>query len=183
MPSTRPIRVSLIAAVSRNGVIGRDGDMPWKLSTDLKRFKALTLGKPVIVGRKTFDSFGGRPLPGRPHVIVTRNPDFSYPGADVASSLDEAIAIAGTRAAELGSDEIYVLGGGQIYAEAIGIADTLRITHVDADIADGDTMFPAIDPALFDKVEEVAVPPGEKDSYATRFATYMRRSGRPTAAN
>ena len=175
---TKP-RISIIAAVSRNGVIGRDGDMPWKLSTDLKRFKALTLGKPVMVGRKTFDSFGGRPLPGRPHVIVTRNSDFHYEGADIASSLMEAIAIAGAKAAELGTDEIYVLGGGQIYAEAIKIADTLRITHVDADILDGDTVFPAIDPARFDKVEEVAVPAGEKDSYATIFATYVRR----TAAN
>lgn len=179
---TQP-KISLIAAVSRNGVIGRDGDMPWKLSTDLKRFKALTLGKPVIVGRKTFDSFGGRPLPGRPHVIVTRNPDFRYEGADVAASLTEAIAIAGERAAELGTDEIYVLGGGQIYAEAIAIADTLRITHVDADIPDGDTVFPAIDPAMFDKVEELAVPAGEKDSYATRFATYVRRDVPPAAAN
>jgi len=179
---TQP-RISLIAAVSRNGVIGRDGDMPWKLSTDLKRFKALTLGKPVIVGRKTFDSFGGRPLPGRPHVIVTRNPDFRYDGADVASSLSEAIEIARAKASELDTNEIYVLGGGQIYAEAIRIADTLYITHVDAEIPDGDTVFPAIDPTVFDKTEELAVPAGEKDSYATRFATYVRQGVRRTAAN
>lgn len=169
-------RLVLIAAVSRNGVIGREGDMPWRLSTDLKRFKALTSGKPVIVGRKTFDSFGAKPLPGRPHVIVTRNPDFRYDGVDVAASLGEAIEIAKHRAAENGADEIYVLGGGEIYAQAIGIADMLRITHVETQISDGDTFFPAIDPAVFEKVEEVAVAAGERDSYPTRFATYVRRS-------
>ncbi|CDN54378.1 Dihydrofolate reductase [Neorhizobium galegae bv. officinalis bv. officinalis str. HAMBI 1141] len=172
---SRP-RLVIIAAVSQDGVIGRDGDMPWRLSTDLKRFKALTLGKPVIVGRRTFDSFGGRPLPGRPHVIVTRNPDFHYDGVDVAASFDEAVEIAGRRAQETGSDEIFVLGGGEIYAQAIGIADMLRITHVETGISDGDTLFPAIDPDLFDKVEEIAVPAGEKDSYPTRFATYVRRA-------
>lgn len=169
-------RLILIAAVSRNGVIGRQGDMPWRLSTDLKRFKTMTLGKPVIVGRKTFDSFGSRPLPGRPHVIVTRNPDFRYDGADVAASLTEAIKIARHKAAESGADEIYVLGGGEIYDQAIEIADMLRITHVETEIPDGDTFFPAIDPAVFEKVEEVAVPAGERDSYPTRFATYVRRS-------
>lgn len=169
-------RLVIIAAVSQNGVIGRNGDMPWRLSTDLRRFKALTLGKPVIVGRKTFDSFGGRPLPGRPHVIVTRNPDFRYEGVDVAVSLDAALEIAGRRAGEVGADEIYVLGGGEIYAQAIKIADMLRVTHVETDISDGDTFFPAIDPAAFEKVEEVAVPVGEKDSYPTLFTTYTRRT-------
>ncbi|CAN7352330.1 dihydrofolate reductase [Neorhizobium sp. LjRoot104] len=169
-------RLVIIAAVSQNGVIGRNGDMPWRLSTDLKRFKALTLGKPVIVGRKTFDSFGGRPLPGRPHVIVTRNQDFRYEGVDAAVSLDAALEIAGRRAAEVGADEIYVLGGGEIYAQAITIADMLRVTHVETDILDGDTFFPAIDPAAFEKVEEVAVPAGERDSYPTRFTTYARRT-------
>ncbi|CDZ47561.1 dihydrofolate reductase [Neorhizobium galegae] len=169
-------RLVIIAAVSQNGVIGRDGDMPWRLSTDLKRFKALTLGKPVIVGRRTFDSFGGRPLPGRPHVIVTRNPAFHDDGVDVAASLDEAVEIASRRAQETGSDEIFVLGGGEIYAQAIGIADMLRITHVETEISDGDTLFPAIDPDLFEKVEEIPVSAGDKDSYPTRFATYARRT-------
>jgi dihydrofolate reductase len=169
-------RLVIIAAVSQNGVIGRDGDMPWRLSTDLKRFKALTLGKPVIVGRKTFDSFGGRPLPGRPHVVVTRNADFHYEGVDVAASLDQALKIAARRAGETGADEIYVLGGGEIYAQAIEIADVLHVTHVETEISDGDTVFPAIDPAVFEKIDEVAVPVGEKDSYPTRFATYARRT-------
>ncbi|MGK6316023.1 dihydrofolate reductase [Neorhizobium sp. DT-125] len=176
MTSVQSPHLVIIAAVSQNGVIGREGDMPWRLSTDLRRFKALTLGKPVIVGRKTFDSFGGRPLPGRPHVIVTRNSDFDDDGADVAASLTEAVEIARLKAVETGADEIYVLGGGEIYAQAIKIADMLRITHVETEITDGDTFFPAIDPAVFEKVEEVAVPAGEKDSYPTRFATYVRRA-------
>ncbi|MFB9947225.1 dihydrofolate reductase [Rhizobium puerariae] len=170
---TKP-RLVIVVAVSRNGVIGRDGDMPWKLSTDLRRFKAMTLGKPVIVGRKTFDSFGGRPLPGRPHVVVTRNPGFRYEGVDVAASFAEAVGVAGRKAAETGADEIFVLGGGEIYAEAIKIADLLRVTHVETDISDGDTVFPAIDPDIFEKIEEIAVPAGERDNYPTRFVTYRR---------
>ncbi|WP_117192552.1 dihydrofolate reductase [Rhizobium terrae] len=172
---TKPT-LAVIVAVSRNGVIGREGEMPWRLSTDLKRFKALTLGKPVIVGRKTFESFGGRPLPGRPHVIITRNREFSFDGVEVAESLRDAIRRAEHKAAETGADSIYVLGGGQIYAEAIGIADTLYVTHVETEISDGDTFFPAIDPSAFELIKEVFVPAGEKDNYPTRFATYRRRS-------
>lgn len=169
------VPVSIFVAVSRNGVIGRDGDMPWRLSTDLKRFKAMTLGKPMVVGRKTLDSFGGKPLPGRPHVVVTRQTDFAVAGAEVAASLEEAVARAQEIAAETGADEIGILGGGQIYAQAIALADRLYVTHVEADIEDGDTVFPAIDPAVFEKVDEILVPAGEKDSYPTRFATYHRR--------
>ncbi len=171
---TRP-RIDIIAAVSRNGVIGRNGDMPWKLSTDLKRFKSLTLGKPVIVGRKTFDSFGGRPLPGRPHVVVTRNRDFHPEGVDTAVSVDEALSVAGRKAAELGVGQIFVIGGGEIYSKVLPLADGLHITHVETEIADGDTFFPTIDATLFEKVEEIEVEAGERDNYPTRFVTYRRR--------
>jgi dihydrofolate reductase len=167
--------IAIIVAVSRNGVIGRDGDMPWKLSTDLKRFKTLTLGKPVIVGRKTFESFGGTPLPGRPHVVVTRNSDFAHEGVAVARSLSDALERARDLAATSGEDTVYILGGGQIYQDAIEFADLLQVTHVAADIPDGDTFFPAIDPVVFEKIDEVPVPQGERDTYATRFATYRRR--------
>ena len=173
------IPVVLISAVSDNNVIGRDGDMPWKLSTDLKRFKQMTLGKPVVVGRKTLESFGGRPLPGRPHVVVTRDPSRQVEGCHMASSLDEALLMARQIAAETGASEICVIGGGEIYRQAISCADALYITHVDAVIADGDTFFPTIDPAVFEKTEEVVVPAGEKDSFSTRFTIYHRR----TAAN
>ncbi|MGE6740774.1 dihydrofolate reductase [Allorhizobium pseudoryzae] len=173
------VPVVLISAVSENNVIGRDGDMPWKLSTDLKRFKQMTLGKPVVVGRKTLDSFGGKPLPGRPHVVVTRDPSRVVEGCRMAASVDEALEIARQIASESGAPEICVIGGGEIYAQAIGGADALLITHVETVIDDGDTFFPVIDPDVFETVEEVAVPAGEKDSFRTRFTSYRRR----TAAN
>jgi dihydrofolate reductase len=169
------VPVAIFVAVSQNNVIGRDGDMPWRLSTDLKRFKAMTLGKPMVVGRKTLVSFGGKPLPGRPHVVVTRNPDLRIEGAETASSLDAALEKAQAIAAQTGAEEIGILGGGEIYAQAIHLADRLYLTHVETDIVDGDTFFPALDPAEFEKVEEFAVPAGERDTYATRFAIYHRR--------
>lgn len=168
------IRIVIAVAAARNGAIGRDGDLPWKLSTDLKRFKQVTLGKPMVMGRKTFESIGSRPLPGRPHVIVTSNPDFRPEGVDVAPSLGAAIERARTLASETGVDEIIIAGGGEIYRQALPLADVLHVTHVEAEV-DGDTYFPVIDPAVFDKISEESVPSGEKDSHATRYAVYRRR--------
>jgi dihydrofolate reductase len=168
-------RVTIIVAVSENGVIGRDLDMPWKLSTDLKRFKAVTMGKPLIMGRKTFLSVGERPLPGRPHIIVSRNADYRPDGVDVVSSLDEALTLAKSKAAELGVDEVFVAGGGEIYRQAMAFADQLSVTHVAVKL-DGDTFFPEIDPAVFEKIEESAAPAGERDNYPVLFATYLRRA-------
>lgn len=170
------VPVSIVVAVSENGVIGRDGGMPWRLSTDLKRFKALTMGKPIVVGRKTLDSFGGKPLPGRPHVIVTRNSDFDLEGTVSAGSVDEALVIAQEVAADMGAEEVCVIGGGEIYRQAFDQADILYVTHVEATIPDGDTFFPAIDPQVFEKREETAYPAGEKDNFATRYVVYVRRS-------
>nr|AIA14472.1 Dihydrofolate reductase [uncultured bacterium]AIA14912.1 Dihydrofolate reductase [uncultured bacterium] len=166
-------RITLIAAVAENGVIGRDLDMPWKLSSDLKRFKALTMGKPMIMGRKTFLSVGERPLPGRPHIIISRNPDYRPQGVDVVSSLEDALSLAAAKAAELGVDEVFVAGGGEIYRQAMPFADQLSVTHVEVSL-EGDTFFPEIDPALFEKIDEVALPAGEKDNYPVRFTTYRR---------
>ncbi|MDI7863689.1 dihydrofolate reductase [Rhizobiaceae bacterium n13] len=164
--------VTFVVAVSSNGIIGRDGDMPWRLSTDLKRFKALTLGKPVIMGRKTFQSIG-KPLPGRPNVVITRDQGFAAEGIHITSSLGEAIALGKQLAAADGQDEICVIGGGEIFRQAMDLADILRVTYVEADV-EGDTSFPAIDRKVWQKGEEIAIPAGEKDSYATRFATYRR---------
>ncbi|MFZ2101821.1 MAG: dihydrofolate reductase [Oricola sp.] len=184
MSALRPI-VSVIVAVSRNGVIGRDGDMPWRLSSDLKRFKALTMGKPVIMGRKTFESIG-KPLPGRLNIVVTRNYDWDTDGAMRVGSLDAAIelATAWLESAEPDpdnpdeplADEIFIIGGGEIYAQAAAFADMLYVTHVEAEV-EGDTGFPPIDPDIWDVVEEEDVPAGEKDSFPTRFVTYERRAG------
>ncbi len=162
--------VALIAAVARNGVIGADNAMPWRLRTDLLRFRQLTLGKPVVMGRRTFQSLG-KPLAGRLNIVVTRQSGYAPEGVTVAPNLDAALARA---AAEAGpSGEVMVIGGGQLYAEAIGRADRLYITHVDA-APEGDTHFPTIDPAVWSAVSRQAVPAGEKDSAATEFVVYER---------
>ena len=133
------MRVNLIFARSRNGVIGRDGTMPWHLPEDLQHFKATTLGSPIVMGRRTFESIG-RPLPGRRTVVVTRNPAWAHPGCERAGSLDEAIGLCA------GSPELFVVGGAQLYAAAMPRADRLLLTEVDIDVA-GDTFFPPVDPA------------------------------------
>lgn len=168
-------KIVIVVAAARNGTIGRDGDMPWRLPSDLKRFKALTLGKPVVMGRKTFESIG-KPLTGRPNIVISRNPDYTVPGTISARSLDEALAIAESEAKALGVDEVCVIGGGEIYRQAIGLAGILHVTEVDAEI-DGDTRFPAIDPRVFGKIFEEVVPRGEKDSHPMRFTTWQRRNG------
>ena len=161
--------ISIHAAVAENGVIGRDGDMPWRLSSDLRRFKALTMGKPLVMGRKTWAALPKKPLPGRPNIVVTRDRDFAEEGAIVAHSLDEAVALAGDAA------EVCVIGGGEIYRLAMPLAGALHITHVLAE-PEGDTVFPPIDPLAWEQVEEEAVEAGERDSVATRYAVYRRRA-------
>lgn len=162
--------VTLVAAVTANGVIGRDGAMPWRLSSDLKRFKADTIGRPVIMGRRTFDSIG-KPLPERRNIVVTRNRQWRHPGVEPAASLAEALALAG---GDPSVSEICVIGGGDIFRDAMAVADRLRITHILAEI-DGDTYFPEIDPGVWQPESEIRVPKGERDSHDTRHVVYVRR--------
>lgn len=167
--------VSIHVAIAENGVIGREGGLPWRLSTDLKRFKADTLGKPVVMGRKTWESFPKRPLPERLNIVVTRDPSYRAEGAEVVASLEDALALARVRGRCMaGADEICVIGGGQIYAQALPLADKLHVTHVLASI-DGDTSFPSIDPATWRVVSSEDIPAGEKDSHPTRHVVYERR--------
>ncbi len=168
--------VSLIAAVARNGVIGADGAMPWRLSTDMRRFKELTVGKPVIMGRRTFATLA-KPLADRLNIVVTRQPKFAADGVETFPSLDAAIARAEEWAAARGADEVMVIGGGDVYAQAIGRADRLYITLVDAAPV-GDTHFPVIDPAHWVEASRLHVPAGAKDSAATDFVIYARRNTR-----
>jgi len=133
--------VTLIAAVAANGVIGRDNKLPWRLPDDLKHFKALTMGRPMIMGRKTWESLPGR-LPGRPHIVVTRNGDYRAEGAAVVDSLNAAIDAAGA------VDEVFVIGGAQLYGQALAIADQLQLTEIAADF-EGDTHFPHYDRSLW----------------------------------
>lgn len=165
--------VAIYVAIAENGVIGRDGGLPWRLSTDMKRFKADTMGKPVVMGRKTWDSFPKRPLPGRLNIVISRDESFRPEGALVAHSLADALALAedgrGTP-----DREIAIIGGGQIYRAAMPFADRLHVTHVMAEV-EGDTRFPEIDPAQWQIVESQDFPAGEKDSHATRYVVYHRR--------
>jgi len=163
-------RLSLIAAVAENGVIGDRQALPWRLSSDQKRFRRITMGKPVVMGRKTYEAIG-KPLPGRLNIVVTGQPDFAPEGTVVAPSLAAALDVA--RANAGADDEVMVIGGGEIYAAAIGGADRLYVTHVAA-APDGDTRFPAIDPAVWRTVSREAVPAGDKDSAASTFAIYER---------
>jgi dihydrofolate reductase len=167
--SAEPSTITLVAAVARNGVIGSDGGLPWHLPADLKHFKAVTLGHPMIMGRRTFESIG-RVLPGRRTIVVTRDPAWSAPpGVTVARSVDEAIEVAATGPEpETGDRAIMVVGGGEIYRQTLHRADRLEITHVEADVA-GDTSFPTIDPALW-RVSSRE----DADGYA--FVSYVRRA-------
>ena len=169
------VKIGIYVAIAENGVIGRDGGLPWRLSTDLKRFKATTMGKPVIAGRKTWESFPRRPLPGRPNIVVTRDAGYPAEGADVVTSLDDALALAKLKLEALpGLDEVCVLGGGEIYRQALPLADRLHVTHVLAEV-DGDTRFPDVDPVVWKIVSSEDFPAGEKDSHPTRYTVYERR--------
>lgn len=136
------MRVSLIVAVAENGVIGRDNQLPWRIPEDLRYFKRVTMGKPVIMGRKTFASIG-RPLPGRPNIVVTRDPGWSADGVDAVRSVDEALALAG-RLTDGG--EVMIIGGAQLFAATSSAADRLYLTEIHARY-DGDVFFPQPDPA------------------------------------
>lgn len=172
-------QILLIAAVARNGIIGADNDMPWRLPTDLKHFKANTLGKPIIMGRRTFQSLPGL-LPGRPHIVVSRDPGLELTGAEVVPSFDAALVRGAELAEDLGADEVAVIGGGQIYKMAMEQADRLEITEVQAD-PEGDTRFPDIDPSVWREVARKAAERSERDSASVEFVTYERISPRGQA--
>jgi dihydrofolate reductase len=171
--SASPIKISLVVAVSRNGVIGRDGGLPWRLSSDLKRFKTNTIGRPVIMGRKTFQSIG-RPLPERHNIVVTRDAQFQSEGVIIAPDVATALKLAKTKAASDNMQEVCVIGGGEIYRQTIGSADRLVVTFVEADV-EGDTRFPDIEPKVWHEISSDSFPAGEKDSHPTRHVVYERR--------
>jgi len=176
------MEVVLIAAVAENGVIGRDNGLPWRLSTDMQRFKATTMGKPIVMGRKTWESFPRKPLPGRLNIVVSRDPAYRAEGAETVTSLHDALKLAEIRSRCVsGADAICIVGGGEIYRQAIELADRLDITHVRAS-PEGDTRFPAIDPQEWREASAEDHPAGEKDSHSTRHVVYVRRQRAPAAA-
>jgi dihydrofolate reductase len=166
------MEIVLIAAVAENGVIGREGDMPWRLKSDLARFRAVTMGKPVVMGRKTFESLGA-PLKGRTNIVVTRDAEFARPGILVTHDIGRALAAARGDALRRGVNEIVIGGGSDIYAAVMPIATRLDITRVAAR-PDGDTYFPAIDEAVWRVVERHVPEQGAGDSAPFVWLTYRR---------
>jgi len=163
------VTVTLVAAVARGGVIGRDGGIPWRIPEDMQRFRALTMGHPVVMGRRTWESLPDRfrPLPGRGNVVVTRNPDWSAQGADRAGSVEDALRLLE------GEPNVFVIGGGEIYTAALPFADELALTEIDAEV-EGDTYFPdwnRDDLAEVAREEHVA-----EDGTRFAFVTYARRA-------
>lgn len=158
----------IVAAVARNGVIGVDGDLPWRIPEDLARFKQLTMGGCLVMGRRTYESIG-RPLPGRHTVVLTRDPGWSSPGVDTAADVDVALGIARDR-----DQTAFVVGGSSVYEAALGIADRLELTEVDQE-PEGDTVFPDVD---WDEWQEVS----REDKPGYSFVTYVRADVAPTSS-
>lgn len=170
-------QVVLVYAVAENGVIGNDNTIPWRLKSDMQRFKALTMGKPIVMGRKTFESFPRRPLPGRTNIVITRNADYTADGAVVATSLADARAIATGDALRRSVQEIAIIGGAEIYAQWMPFADRLEVTEVHARPA-GDTMLPPVDLAVWEETARFRHSAAGEDSVDFSYVTYCRRAPR-----
>jgi dihydrofolate reductase len=164
--------ISLVVARARDGAIGRGGALPWHISEDLKHFKRLTVGKPVVMGRKTFESIG-RPLPGRHNIVVTRNPAWRAEGVTVAANLAEAITAAGLDP-KVRAPDIMIIGGGEIYAQALVFADRVYVTEVAIDVSDADAHFAALDPAQW-RETSCEAHDAQGDTPAFSFVSFERR--------
>jgi dihydrofolate reductase len=170
-------QVVIIAAVAENGVIGQGGTMPWRLKSDMAHLRALTIGKPVVMGRKTWLSLWVRPLPRRTNIVVTRDANFAAPGALVARSLETALQAARRDALRRGTD-VMVIGGAEIYAQAMPRADRLEITRIHM-APEGDTVFPTIDPAIWREAAREPHPAGAGDDAAFDFVSYIKAVAAP----
>ena len=161
-----PPRISIIVVMAKNGVIGRDNRLPWHLPADLAHFKAVTMGKPMVMGRKTWESLPGL-LPGRRHIVISRKPDYRAEGCTLVHSLDQALSAAGE------APEVMVVGGGTIYKESLPRADRLYLTLIDAEV-EGDVRFPEIDPAAWRELSREPHPADERNAYAYTFVELER---------
>lgn len=166
------IPIILVVAVAENGVIGRDNQLPWRIKSDLKFFKSLTMNKPVVMGRKTFASIG-KPLPGRTNIVITRQRDFAAPGLLVAPGIDQALSAARGDALRRSASAIAVIGGTEIFAQTMPLADRLILTLVHAN-PPGDTYFPPVDPAVWREAERLPQPKGADDEYGFTIVNYER---------
>jgi dihydrofolate reductase len=170
------MQLVIVAGVAENGVIGRDGTMPWRLKSDMRHFRAMTLGKPVVMGRKTYLSTSIKPLPGRTNIVITRDASFTAPGALVTTSLAAGLEAARGDAMRRGIDEVAVIGGADVYMQAMPLADRLEITEIKLK-PEGDTHFPPIDPAVWREAARTPHPAGEGDDAAYDFVTYIKANG------
>ena len=166
------MRISIIVAAAENGVIGNAGAMPWRMPSDLKRFRVLTMGKPVVMGRKTFQSLP-KALDGRDNIVITRDRSYRGEGAETVASLADGLALAKAHATRRGCDEVLVIGGGEIYAAALPLASRIYLTRIHASPA-GDTSFPALDPAEWRLASQEAIPQSPRDDYAATLLVYER---------
>jgi dihydrofolate reductase len=173
--SPAKISISLIVARARNGVIGREGGLPWRLKADMAHFKAATMGKPCVMGRRTFQSLN-KPLPGRANIVVSRDLHFFAAGAWVYPAVETALEAAAAMARKAAQSEVCVIGGGQIYAAALPVADALILTDVQAD-AVGDVFFPAFPAHDFIETSRREAPAGPQDEHACVIRTLQRRGG------
>jgi dihydrofolate reductase len=164
--------LSMIVATADNNIIGKDNDMPWHLPADLAYFKKMTLGKPIIMGRKTYESIG-RPLPGRRNIVISRDVSYQAPGIDTVTSVEQALALVDGSNGDKAVDEIMVIGGGAIYRHCLPSADRLYITHIRAAI-DGDTQFPSYDDNGWQKTSSELRLSDEKNAYDLDFCIYQR---------
>lgn len=168
------IPLILVVAVAENGVIGRDNQLLWRLRTDLKRFRELTMAKPMVMGRKTFESIG-KPLPGRETIVLTRDTAFSVPGVHVVHSWDEAVTKGEEVAKTMGAEAIAVVGGAEIYKIALPHVQTIYLTEVAA-APEGDAFFPPVDRSQFRERARIAHPKGPDDEHPFTFIDLVRRS-------
>ena len=165
------LEIVLVVARADNGMIGREGALPWRLPADLRRFKAMTVGKPVLMGRKTFESIG-KPLPGRHNIVLTRDADWTAEGVSVVPNLAEAIACAGLDP-RARADAVMIIGGAEIYAQALPLAERVELTEVHVE-AEGDTLLPGFDPLVWREISRVRhTAEGEAPAYS--FVTLVRR--------
>jgi dihydrofolate reductase len=167
------VPIAMIAGVANNSVIGADGGIPWKIPSDMAFFRRMTMGKPIVMGRKQYETVG-RPLPGRTNIVVTRQSGYQPEGVMVFASLGAALDYAQKVAAAEGASEVMIIGGGEIYAQAMALADRLYISHVDLEPV-GDVLFPVIDRVMWRVVDEPQVEPSERDSASFRVRVYERR--------
>ena len=167
------VRLTLIVARARNGVIGAGGKLPWRLRLDLQHFKRVTMGHPVIMGRKTWESLPIKPLPGRLNIVLSRDNALTLKGAVVVPTLDEAIELASEHAEDEAYDRVFVIGGDAIYRLALPQADEVIVSEIDADVA-GDAHFPDLDPAQWSEVSAERIEPGEGDDHPFTIRTLRR---------